>query len=93
MFADLRSFQELANFDSHFVEGVKGVAPCTFIDKGEILRGAKRCCCELAHCHAHGDVHAPLRIPAYRLQDQGNGRLPYHTMDVPRRPAPVQRAA
>jgi hypothetical protein len=41
MFGDIRSLQELkssailANFDSQFMEGVKGVAPCTFVDKGE----------------------------------------------------------
>jgi len=39
MFGDIRSLQELkssailANFDSQFMEGVKGVAPCTFVDK------------------------------------------------------------
>ncbi len=41
MFGDIRALQELkssailANFDSQFIEGVKGVAPCTFVDKGE----------------------------------------------------------
>jgi hypothetical protein len=41
MFGDIRALQELkssailVNFDSQFIEGVKGVAPCTFVDKGE----------------------------------------------------------
>lgn len=33
MFGDVRALQELKNFDSQFIAGVKGVAPCTFIDK------------------------------------------------------------
>jgi len=30
MFAEIRAFQELSNFDSQFMDGVKGVVPCTF---------------------------------------------------------------
>ena len=40
MFGDVRALQELKNFDSQFIAGVKGVAPCTFIDKGELSEPA-----------------------------------------------------
>lgn len=33
MFADVRALQELKNFDSQFVEGVKGVSMCQFVNK------------------------------------------------------------
>ena len=40
MFGDVRALQELKNFDSQFIAGVKSVAPCTFIDKGELSEPA-----------------------------------------------------
>jgi len=33
MFAELKAFQELTRFDSQFIEGVKGAAPCQIINK------------------------------------------------------------
>lgn len=33
MFADVRALQELKSFDSEFIEGVKGVSMCQFVNK------------------------------------------------------------
>ena len=33
MFGDIRAAQELTNFQSQFIAGVKGIAPCTMINK------------------------------------------------------------
>ena len=50
MFGDIRALQELSNFDSHFIDGIKGVEPCTFINKVGSLAVHRMKCLTLVLC-------------------------------------------
>jgi hypothetical protein len=43
MFADLKAFQKLTSFDSQFIEGVKGAAPCQIINKVSAMATLQPC--------------------------------------------------